>query len=188
MSIQNAQMNGRPSDFFDRHSETLEEVIGYLRDRGLAADSADAADLLHKLLTLPARHPEGRVTVTRAAELLYMSRRTLGRHCKKAGLPHPNHILAFGRVLHTVHLTRLTDWPIRRTSLATGWPDPFSFSNAAHRLTGTRPSIARERGPLYLAEAWLQKELDEGRAELREPQPPECPSCGQEIQLMAEGA
>ncbi len=156
-------------------------VAEYLRRRGLAADNPDAVHLLQRLLELPQRQCRGRVSVERAASLLYTSRRTLGRQCQKAGLPPPCHILAFGRVLKTFRFLQASGLSVPKASTATGWPDPFSFSNTMHRLTGVRPSTGRIRGLLYLAEAWLQREVEVGGAEIRAPRPPHCPSCGSQI-------
>lgn len=162
-------------------------IVEYLRRRGLAADNHDAAHLLRRLLELAFRQPHRRITVGRAAALLYTNRRTLGRQCQRAGLPNPCHILAFGRILRTIRLLQATGWLVHRASAATGWPDPFTFSNTMHHLTGLRPSTARTLGPLFFAEAWLKREIERGQAELREPTPPFCPSCGQRIHPMKEG-
>lgn len=159
----------------------LDEIVGYLRARGLTADGRDGTHLMRTLLELAVREPDRRMSVTRAARLMYVCRRTLTRHCKRAGLPRPSHILALGRILHATRLLRETGWTLSRVAAATGWPDPFSLSNAMHRLTGLRPTEARKRGLIYVAEAWLRTELKEGNIELREPAPPECPSCGQEV-------
>jgi hypothetical protein len=78
-------------------------------------------------------------------------------------------------------MMRGTDWPIAKVAGSTGWPDPFTFSNAMHRLTGLRPSVARTRGLLFVAEAWLQREMASGRLVMRQPQAPPCPACGREL-------
>jgi len=163
--------------------EDVAEVVEYLRVRGLAPDDEDAGHLLLRLLELPGRESSRRVSVRRAADSLYVSRRTLGRRCRAAGLPHPSQILCFGRVLNSVRLLKLTGWTLHKVANATGWPDQFTLSNAMHRLTGMRPTEARTRGILYLAEAWLQREAEAGRATLREPAPPACPSCGQAMEV-----
>lgn len=167
-------------------AECLRETHDYLIQRGLAADNPDARKLLRTLLELQARFPEERVSVARGAKCCYLSRRALGRRLDKAGLPKPSRILAFARILNTARLLRRPGCTIAEAAYRTGWPDPFSFSNATVRLTGLRPSEARERGLVPLAERWLQAELEEGSAELREPKPPECPSCGQEIEVAGE--
>lgn len=159
----------------------ISEVVTYLCDRGLAADDEDAIKLLSKLLAMPCRLTRSRISVNAAAQHLYMSRRSLGRHCFKAGMPAPSRILAFGRTMEAARMLQSTPLSLSRVAEAQGWPDPFGLSNTMHRLTGIRPTDARERGPLYLAEAWLQRELEEGGAHLRQPRPTPCPACGQKI-------
>ncbi len=156
------------------------EVVSYLRSRGVAS-SSDHGKILAVLVELPIRQTSGRVTVSQAARLLYMSRRTLSRQCLKAGLPNPHRVLCFARVLGTLRLMRATGWSVGRAAGETGWPDPFSFSNAVQRMTGLRPSTARAKGPLFVAEAWLQRELLQGNLVLREPEAPPCPSCGRQL-------
>lgn len=177
-----------PTAALAHNNEGLDEVVEYLIGRGLAADCDKAARMLRALLELPGRYPKERVSVSRAAKALYVSRRALGRRCAIAGLPSPSHILAFGRVLNTLRLMRENEWTASRAAFASGWPDPFAFSNTMRHVTGLRPSAARGRGLIYLAEAWLQRELEEGNAELRSPRPPHCPSCGQEVRVRKEAA
>jgi hypothetical protein len=83
-------------------------------------------------------------------------------------------------------MMRGTDWPIAKASGSTGWPDPFSFSNTMHRFTGLRPSVARTRGLLFVAEAWLQREMASGRLVMRQPLAPPCPACGRTLASPAD--
>ncbi|MEQ1857488.1 MAG: helix-turn-helix domain-containing protein [Longimicrobiales bacterium] len=166
--------------------EQIREVVAYLRDRGLAADCADAANILTKLLELSGRADAAGIGVSRAARLLYMSRRSLARLCMRSGLPTPSRILAFGRIVRATRILHSTGWSVFRVAEATGWVDPFGLSKTMHRLTGIRPTDARERGLLYLAEAWLQREVADGGAVLRHPRAAPCPSCGQQIRLVGD--
>ncbi|MEX1258130.1 MAG: AraC family transcriptional regulator [Gemmatimonadota bacterium] len=164
----------------DSQEDWVGEVVGYLQSRGLAA-TCDGGWLLRRLLEVS--HENGRMSVTRIAQLLHMSRRTLGRRTMRAGIPHPRQVLAFGRVLRTTRTLRETGWTMDRAARATGWPDPFGYSNTIARLTGMRPTEARTRDLTVLAEGWLQAELAEGRVSLQEPEPPPCPTCGRELRV-----
>lgn len=161
--------------------DSLLLVARYLKSRGLAAETQDAFELLSRLLQMPSKSGGRYVSVRLAARRLYTNRRTLGRWCAAAGMPSPSRILALGRVLFTVRAMRIRNWPAQRAAIATGWTDPFTFSHSMYRLTGLRPGVGRKRGLVALAEAWLQRELAAGRAEQRDPAPPLCPSCGQEV-------
>jgi AraC-like DNA-binding protein len=159
----------------------LDDVVPYLRSRGLAAPAGGETFLRSLLDASP--DPSERLTVRRVAEALHMSRRTLGRRCAVAGLPCPQQIISFGRILRTVHLIQETGWLIERAARATGWPDPFGFSNSCARLTGMRPSEMRGLRPKLIAEAWLQRQLALGHVTLSEPDPPPCPACGRALPL-----
>jgi AraC-like DNA-binding protein len=156
-----------------------DEVVKYLRSRGLAANRGGEELLLSLLATAP--DPLGRVTVSRLAGMLHLSRRTLGRRCVLAGLPCPQQVLCLSRVLRTISKINETGWLIERAARATGWPDPFCFSNACQRLTGMRPSEMRGLHPTLIAEAWLQRQLVLGHVFLTEPDPPPCPACGRPV-------
>jgi AraC-like DNA-binding protein len=159
----------------------IREVASYLRSRGLAADSEQATELLNKLLDLPGKASAQRMSVSHASKLLHVSRRTLGRHCTAFGLPTPSHILVLGRILHTIRVVQETGRPFMSVAPATGWPDPFTLSNAMQKFVGMRPTAARTKGLIAIAEAWLQKEIESGNAELRQAPSPQCPSCGHAV-------
>jgi AraC-like DNA-binding protein len=164
----------------DSTTDCLDRVVDYLQQRGLAPDG-DAGDLFSRLLHLAFESQGSRFTVREAGRRLYMSRRTLSRRCLVAGIPRASEILSLGRILRTVHVIRTTGCAAGRAAVETGWPDPYTFSNTMLRMTGLRPSAARERGVLSVAKAWLQRGIAEGTIELRSPGPARCPACGQEL-------
>ena len=177
----------RPEFSDDLNPEDLADVASYLISRGVAADNPEAATLFARLLQLPVRRGGRRVTVAHAARSLYLTRRTLGRCCQRSGFPAASRVLALGRVLYTIQIARSQDLTLTKAAAVTGWSDAFALSAATLRLTGLRPSQAREHGLVYLAEAWLLRELETGQAELREPQPPSCPACGQDVLVTDRG-
>ena len=177
----------RPESPDDSNPEDLADVAAYLIGRGVAADRTEAATLFVRLLQLPARYGGRRVTVTHAARGFYLSRRALGRCCHRGGFPPASRVLTLGRVLYTIQIARSQDLTLTRAAAAAGWSDAFALSDATLRLTGLRPSQAREHGLVYLAEAWLQRELGTGQVELREPRPPSCPACGQDVLIADQG-
>jgi AraC-like DNA-binding protein len=161
----------------------IDEIHAYLTVRGVAADSEEFKRLLRRLFEVASIRPEGQVTVAAACKYLYTSRRTLGRWCAAAGLPNPNRMLQVARILTAVHFLSNLKCSIKYAAGLAGWSDPYSMSNAMVRLVGARPSAAIARTPVRVAELWLQKELAVGSLELRKAGPPECPSCGRELQL-----
>lgn len=171
-------VQGKPSA---TTKEILQNVVEYVRSQGIAQKEDDGR-LFLRLLEFPARCGGSRVSVRHAASQLYSNRRTLARRCERAGMPSPRNILAFGRILGTLQLLRETGWTVTKAAAATGWPDPFSFSNAVFRLTGLRPTAARRLGAVAFAEAWVQVEAAEGRLTISTPAPPPCPACGRPVE------
>jgi transcriptional regulator GlxA family with amidase domain len=90
---------------------------------------------------------------------MYLSRRTLGRHFETHRLPVPSHWLQFARLLHVLLRAQTNGVALFRLAIAAGYPDGFTFSNQVKRLTGLRPSDARNLiGYEWLVEAWLARE------------------------------
>jgi hypothetical protein len=181
--LQRSFDSGECSPVVEDFAAALAGVVEYIEHRGLGAESQDTRSLLRRLLEIGARESPNGGIVSRAARMMYSNRRTIGRQCQRAGLPPPSAILGFGRVVRTAWLMQSRGWTATRAASAAGWPDAFGFSNAMLRLIGKRPSEIPRQGLLQLAESWLMNEISAGRAELRSPRPPLCPSCGNEISV-----
>lgn len=134
------------------------EVTEYLRWRGLAVDR-DTVHLLRRTIDLSAELR----SVSALARALYLSRRALGRRLMSRGLPVPSHWLHFARLLRVVIRLQNSDESVLGVGYALGYPDGFSLSNQMLRLTGHRPSEAREcLGWEWFMEAWLRTEAEAG--------------------------
>jgi AraC-like DNA-binding protein len=98
-------------------------------------------------------------SIAKLSRRLYTSRRTLGRHFAKLGLPVPSHWLQFARLLHVAINLQNETTAVFRIAARTGYPDGFTMSNQMKRLTGYRPTEVRVKlGWEWLVEAWLRKE------------------------------
>lgn len=139
-------------------SELSREILDYLTWRGLRIDR-DTRRLLARTLEL-----SGQVTtVSGLARALYLSRRALGRRFLKCGIPVPSHWLHFTRVLRATIELQNSDKSLFRVACDLDYPDGFSLSNQMKRLTGLRPSEAREHlGWEWVLEAWLRREAKNG--------------------------
>lgn len=130
------------------------EVLDYLTWSGLQIDR-ETRRIVRRTIDLSAELR----TVSGLARALYVSRRALGRRFLMRGLPAPSHWLHFGRVLRAA--LRLQGSPENLFSVACGlgYSDGFALSNQMFRLTGVRPSTAREHlGWEWFVEQWLERE------------------------------
>jgi AraC-like DNA-binding protein len=134
------------------------EITEYLRWRGLGMDT-ETSRLVRRIIDLSAELR----SVAAVCRSIYMSRRALGRQLLTRGLPAPSRWLHIGRVLRAVIRLQNTDSSVSSVAYELGYADGFSFSNQMERLTGFRPSQARERfGWEWVLESWLKKEADRG--------------------------
>jgi len=105
-----------------------------------------------------------RPTVESVCQRLRVSRRTLARRCQSLGLPAPRHIITLGRLVRAAQIIR-RGYPASVAAAETGYPDPFTFSNAMHRACGMRPSTfarnARADWP-RLVGGWLNRHRERG--------------------------
>lgn len=134
------------------------EVTEYLIWRGLSLDR-ETARLLRKTISLSADLR----SISALSRSLYLSRRALGRRLLSRGLPVPSHWLQLGRLLRVTIRLQNSQESILSIGYEVGYADAFSLSNQMYRLTGFRPSEAREYlGWEWLLEAWLRTEATQG--------------------------
>lgn len=156
-----------PEDLTDLLREGPEDlpiaVTDYLRWRGLRVDR-DTRHLIRRTVELSREIR----TVEGLSRALYLSRRALGRRFVSRRLPVPSHWLQFSRLLRAAIQLQRRRHTLEAVAMGLGYPDGFSLSNQMTRLTGVRPSVARERlGWEWLMEAWLGKERESGTVEIQ---------------------
>jgi AraC-like DNA-binding protein len=134
------------------------EVMDYLAWRGIVVD-IDTKRLIRRTIDMA-----GDIrSVSALSRSLYLSRRALGRRFLTRGLPVPSHWLHLGRVLRAALRLQGTEDTLFTIACDLGYPDGFALSNQMYRLTGVRPSTAREcLGWEWLLEAWLKREAESG--------------------------
>lgn len=139
------------------------EMTDYLAWRGIHLDG-DTRHILRRTIELSAELR----TVSALSRSLYLSRRALGRRFLSRGLPVPSHWLHFCRVLRAAIRLQNSDESLFAVGCELGYTDGFALSNQMYRLTGIRPSTARERlGWEWIAESWLRTEAREGALQER---------------------
>ena len=134
------------------------ELTDYLTWRGIRLES-EMRRTVRKVVELSADLR----TVTALARALYISRRALGRRFLSQGLPVPSHWLQMGRILRATVRLQNSSESLFAIACGLGYPDGFALSNQMKRLTGFRPSLAREAlGWEWVLEQWLAIEAREG--------------------------
>jgi AraC-like DNA-binding protein len=134
------------------------EVTDYLAWRGIVVDG-DTRRLIRRTIDVA-----GEIrSVSALSRMLYLSRRALGRRFLSRGLPVPSHWLHFGRILRATLRLQATEETLFTIACDLGYPDGFALSNQMYRLTGIRPTVAREcLGWEWVMESWLKKEAEVG--------------------------
>ena len=139
-------------------SDLSVEFTEYLAWRGIRIDR-ETRRIVRRTIAL-SRHV---TTIAGLSRAVYLSRRALGRRFVSRGLPVPSHWLQFSRILRAVLRLQNSSDSLHTAAYGLGYPDGFALSNQMNRLTGVRPSIAREcLGWEWLVECWLQKERRDG--------------------------
>lgn len=99
--------------------------------------------------------------VERLAADAGISRRSMQREFVRAGLREPSQWIQMVNMMRTMKM--LIEAPrlsVRAAARATGYPDPFTFSNQMIRIVGVRPTAAIERNMSTrdLIDEWFVKQ------------------------------
>lgn len=105
-------------------------------------------------------------TVADVARALGVHRKTLGDRLARAGLPTPQAILGWCRLLLAARLMEDPHRPLERIALDLRFPGAASLRNMLRRYTGLSPREVRERGGFELVLASFQDDLRRGRLHL----------------------
>lgn len=139
------------------------ELLDFLTWRGVWLDQ-ETRRIVRRTVELS----EEVTTLSALSRGVYISRRALGRRFKRRGLPVPSHWLQLCRLLRLAVRLQNSDHSLFRAACELGYPDGFTASNQMERLTGVRPSTAKERlGWEWFVESWLRKEWEQGGLRVR---------------------
>ncbi|MGH7575546.1 MAG: helix-turn-helix domain-containing protein [Longimicrobiales bacterium] len=136
---------------------TGERLVRYIVERGVITRRGPETGALRVIAAVPPQC----LRVPVVAAVLSMSRRTLYRLFRDAGLPSTRDWIALVRAFHT-HAAILKGRPLKDAAAAGGYPDPFTMSNAIHRATGFRPSALQGIAWTQLVDAWIARQQRRG--------------------------
>lgn len=103
-------------------------------------------DRLWKLWNAVSEEPASDWTLEKLARLAHCSPEHLRRLCQKEMGRSPMRQVAHLRMQHAAQLLRASDGTIEAIAEAVGYANPYVFSNAFTKWTGSRPSAFRRRG------------------------------------------
>ncbi|MEO7963318.1 MAG: AraC family transcriptional regulator [Gemmatimonadaceae bacterium] len=160
-----APLAARLSDLFDMGRLGIDALILADRDDSVVSmipmiEQAEARGVAAPLHTLLAHlHPIPRdaalLAVTRAherlssellASTLQVTRRTLARHLEVAGLPTPQRLITWGRLIVAAHLMEDGERSFDRVARALHYPSGSAFRNMCQRYVKATPSEIRANG------------------------------------------
>jgi AraC-like DNA-binding protein len=134
---------------------------GREEDNGACRDPACARVLAEQLSRLSGG-------VDAAAGHLGVSKRTMSRRLKMAGLPTAETWMAFGRCLRTVAVVK-AGTAVWRSALLTGWPDPSNFYKRCRALFGRTPKRLSKMSEAQAIDLLLTRQRGEPLPTCRSP-------------------
>lgn len=91
-------------------------------------------------------HARQAPTVADVARALGMHRKTLCARLVRAGLPSPQGVIGWCRLLHAAHMMEDVSRPLEHIALQLEFSSAASLRNMLHRYTGLRPNEVRQNG------------------------------------------
>lgn len=173
--IHRSWRNGsQPRPTTDQALEEADRIVEHFVHGGVLRPESRATRQVRMIFAAP---PEA-LRVSRIARRVYSSRRTLGRYFRAEGLPPAREWVVLARAM-LAHRTFVNGGSLQTAAYAAGYSDPFTMSNAFHRITGLRPSQLRDVCWQALLAVWIARQRERGT--LTGPPPAEpraCPICG----------
>ena len=167
----------------DERLAALSEVLEALQQaedevtarRAWAAVAPDVPEPARVVVEYCLRHGRRALTVDDLARALGMHRKTLWGRLGRAGLPSPERVINWARLLHAAQRLETTDTPLARVASEYEYGTPGALRNMLNRYAGLAPAIVKRPGGFELVLSAFHAELrdrPDARAERREAQGP----------------
>lgn len=127
---------------------------------------------LHPFAEVCLSRPREARTVTMAAQLLGMHRKTLVNHCTRETVPGPQELLGWFRLMLAGYFLETTGRTVESIALAHEWASVTSLRNMFRRYMRTRATDVRRSGGLALVVEHFRRRIDEERLGGGVPVPP----------------
>jgi AraC-like DNA-binding protein len=109
--------------------------------------------------------PRNMHTVSAAASVLSVHRKTLVNHCAQAGFPPPGWLLAWCRLLLAGHYLGTTTWTVETIAHELGFSTGTALRNMLRRYSDFSPLDVREQGGLVILRTYFHRALEAYRAD-----------------------
>lgn len=119
---------------------------------------------LHPFAEVCLSRPRDARTVTAAARMLGVHRKTLVNHCAREGLPGPQELLGWFRLMLVGYFLETTGRTVEAIALSHEWASVTSLRNMIRRYMRTRAIEIRRSGGLALVVEHFQRRIEEDRA------------------------
>lgn len=141
----------------------LSEIVERAKARSVAARLrtalADVRPTARDAVLVSVTRAHEHLTTTSLAETLSVSRRVLAKYLERAGLPSPQRLLTWGRLVVAADLLEEPSRSADRVALALHFPSGSAFRNTCQRYLHLTPSEMRARGGAdFVIEALLAAE------------------------------
>lgn len=118
--------------------------------RAWAALAIDVPEPARVVVEHCLKHARRALTVDRVACALGMHRKTLWGRLDRAGMPSPEKIINWARLLHAAQRLETTDWPVARVALELEYGTPGALRNMLFRYARVTPAQVKRPGGFEL--------------------------------------
>jgi AraC-like DNA-binding protein len=158
----------------DERLAALSEVLEALQQaedevtarRAWAAVAADVPEPARVVVEYCLRHGRRALTVDDLARALGMHRKTLWGRLGRAGLPSPERVINWARLLHAAQRLETTATSLTRVATEYEYGTPGALRNMLNRYAGLAPALVKQPGGFELVLARFHAEL-RGRTDAR---------------------
>jgi AraC-like DNA-binding protein len=121
--------------------------------------SADVPEPARVIVEYCLMHGRRALTVDDVARALGMHRKTLWGRLDRAGLPSPEKIISWARLLHAAQRLETSDWSLSKVATEYEYGTRGALRNMLFRYTGLAPAAVKQPGGFELVLAAFRRDL-----------------------------
>jgi AraC-like DNA-binding protein len=156
----------------DDDPHTLAAIFEQAEARGVSTLMreliVDARPTVRDAVMVAVTRAHERLTTETLAETVSLSRRVLAKHLENAGLPSPQRLLTWGRLIVAAHMLEDPHRSADGVAQALHFPSGSAFRNTCQRYLHATPSEIRNRGGAAYAVALMRGGAEDDKTRGRE--------------------